>query len=271
MNIRRPTTLVLSLFVLLLAACSMEADPNAEDSEAASPEALSGYSRQAVYTEVKPHAKAARDLLSSSETDARLVSAIGWLHDNAPGFTLSAIRSDHHNDGPSLHAGGFCADLYANDTSQMKKLVEAVNKNPWVSEIGLGGSYKSLKGSVTRKAYFDDNGQTHIHIGVKRAAGRCRSGHCDGEASATAAATTAPSSSASVPLPTPRPDDLGTCKSFTLQENVQPGTCVQRADDDNWYVCDADDLGAWPMVDGPTDAQCTSCPQLENGVCAGDN
>ena len=134
------------------------------------------------------HAHAARDLLSGGETDPRLVSALGWLHDNGPAFTVSAIRSDHHNDGPFLHAGGFCADLYAIDSSQMKKLVEAVNKDPFVAEVGLGGAYKSLRASVTHKAYFADNGQTHVHIGVRVHAGRC-TGVCDTEAAVDAGAT----------------------------------------------------------------------------------
>lgn len=297
MHRARPFAVVSLLAVLFaVGACATENTDDEDTGDTSS--ALTGYSRQTVYTEMKPHAKAAKDLLSSSVTDPRLVSAIGWLHDNAPGFTVSAIRSDHHNDGSNLHAGGFCADLYANSPSDMKKFLQSINSNPWVAEIGLGGSYKNLRSSVTHKAVFDDNGQTHVHIGVKKTAGACKVTHCDGEASVSAAnntsskpattsapvsATSAPSTTSSststgddddddddgaVPLPPERPADLGTCASFTLQQNVVPGTCVQRADDDNWYVCDGNDLASWPQVDSPLDPQCEVCPQLDDGQCA---
>jgi hypothetical protein len=63
------------------------------------------------------------------------------------------------------------------------------------------------------------------------------------------------------------PDAPAGCASATLRRTVPPGTCVQRPDDDVWYVCDADNLGAWPSIEGPSDPQCTSCPQLAGGRC----
>jgi hypothetical protein len=70
----------------------------------------------------------------------------------------------------------------------------------------------------------------------------------------------------------PPPDNGGgpagvTCKSATLGRNVAPGTCVQRADDRKWYLCDADAPADWPEIDGPQDASCTSCPQKAGGRC----
>jgi hypothetical protein len=181
----------IAILSILVACTAEESTPDtAGSSETA-------YSRETVYEELQPHAHAVKDLLGANVTDARLVSALGWLYDNAPAFTVSAIRSDHHNDGPFLHSGGFCADLYAIDSSQMKKLIEAVNEDPWVAEVGLGGAYKSLRTSITHKAYFADNGQTHVHIGVKVHAGRCIAKQCDGEADVDAA----------VPAPAPIPVD----------------------------------------------------------------
>jgi hypothetical protein len=51
----------------------------------------------------------------------------------------------------------------------------------------------------------------------------------------------------------------GTCQSFTLGRDVPTGTCVQREDDQKWYVCEN---GDWPVVSGPASPQCTSCPQI---------
>ncbi len=65
----------------------------------------------------------------------------------------------------------------------------------------------------------------------------------------------------------------GTCTSSTLGQSVADGTCVQRTDNDGWYVCDGSNPSAWPSVDGPQDARCTACPQLAGGQCddAGGN
>jgi hypothetical protein len=63
------------------------------------------------------------------------------------------------------------------------------------------------------------------------------------------------------------PANAVTCKSATLGRNVPPGTCVQRADDGLWYLCDADAPGDWPQIDGPDDPSCTSCPQQAGGQC----
>ena len=57
------------------------------------------------------------------------------------------------------------------------------------------------------------------------------------------------------------------CPSFTLGRSVADGTCVRRADDDRWYVCDAAAPSEWPAVPGPGAWRCTSCPQLEGGSC----
>jgi hypothetical protein len=68
---------------------------------------------------------------------------------------------------------------------------------------------------------------------------------------------------------TPSPSS-GSCRSATLGRDVPPGTCVQRADN-TWYVCDANDLAAWPAIYDATDPQCTSCPQLPGGTCQGSS
>jgi len=67
--------------------------------------------------------------------------------------------------------------------------------------------------------------------------------------------------------PPPSQSQSVTCSSFTLGKSVPPGTCVQRADDHQWYVCDANAPASWPTVDGPDSPECTSCPQLAGGRC----
>jgi hypothetical protein len=78
------------------------------------------------------------------------------------------------------------------------------------------------------------------------------------------------SGSTTTPAPSGKGEASGTsgatCASATLGTNVAAGACVQRADN-SWYVCDASNPGAWPSVSGASDARCTSCPQLANGVC----
>ncbi len=164
-----------SFFVVALAsslvACGAASDSDVID-EGSTSEALRSYDRQTVYNEVKAHAHAPQDLLKSSVTDAKLVNAVGWFVDQSPpGFYISAIRSDHHNDGQRAHAGGHCIDLYATDASHAKRIVELMDRNPYVVEIGLGGAYKAYRHAVASKLYFDDNSATHIHIGVVHAFG----------------------------------------------------------------------------------------------------
>lgn len=65
----------------------------------------------------------------------------------------------------------------------------------------------------------------------------------------------------------PPTNDGAACQSFTLGKAVPGGTCVQRADDHAWYVCDASHPTTWPTVSGPDDPQCTLCPQLPGGNC----
>lgn len=174
--------LVLAALVPACAADSTEPD-GAEDAESddssaissapSSFQAASQHDRQAVYDAVKGHAHAASDLLNEKLTDGRLVDAIGWLVDHdAPSFTISAIRTDHHNDGQAAHAGGHAVDMYTNDFGDIAKLVALVDQDPFVHEIGLGGQYKTQRKLITHKEYFNDNKATHVHIGVIQAFGR---------------------------------------------------------------------------------------------------
>jgi hypothetical protein len=259
--------LALSLvFGSIVVACGGSAD----SSDAASEDsALQSYDRQTVYSEVKSSAHAPQDLLNAGVTDARLVAAIGWLVDqNGPAFYVSAIRSDHHNDGQAAHAGGHALDMYAKDGGQARQLIQLLNQDPYVVEIGLGGAYKSYRSQITHKAYFDDNSATHVHIGIVHAFGHC-SGTCDKGASADGPPSPpppAPTTTTTPPSDRPPVPDV-TCKSATLGVNVPPGTCVKHAADSKWYVCDANAPATWPSVTAPTDPQCTSCPQLTDGTC----
>ena len=253
----------------IIVACGSS---DSSDSASASEDALQSYNRQTVYNEVKSSAHAPQDLLSAGVTDARLVAAIGWLVDqNGPAFYISAIRSDHHNDGQAAHAGGHSADMYAKDGGQARQLIQLLNQNPYVVEIGLGGAYKAYRSQITHKAYFDDNSATHVHIGIIHAFGHC-SGTCDKGASADGPPPPAtPTDPPNVPTPPVRPNDPQTpdvtCKSATLGVNVPPGTCVKHAADGKWYVCDANAPATWPPVIAPNDPLCTSCPQLPDSSC----
>ncbi len=152
------------------AACGASSDSATADES--SPLALGVFDRQTVYDEVRSRAHAPRDLLSPSITDAKLVDAVGWLMDqHAPAFYISAIRTDHHNDGVKAHAGGHALDMYAENGDEAKRLIQLIDQNPYVVEIGLGGAYKTYRHSIQTKMYFDDNSATHIHIGVIHAFG----------------------------------------------------------------------------------------------------
>jgi hypothetical protein len=252
----------------ILVACA----GSSEDPAASSEDALRSYDRQIVYDEVKSSAHAPKDLLNAGLTDARLVAAIGWLVDqHAPPFYISAIRTDHHNDGQAAHAGGHSIDMYAKDGGNARALIQLLNQDPYVVEIGLGGAYKSYRSSITHKAYFDDNSATHVHIGIIHAFGHC-SGTCDKGASADGPPPPPPPPPPVDPNPADPADAAApvpdvTCASATLGVNVPPGTCVKHAADGKWYVCDANAPATWPPVAAPTDPRCTACPQLTDGTC----
>jgi len=169
MSTKKIAALVLAVATSAL-ACGGASDSAPADGT--SEDALGTYDRQTVYAEVKGNAHAPGDLLKSTITDAKLVDALGWLLDqNPPPFYISAIRTDHHNDGVKAHAGGHALDMYAKDSGDAKKLVQLLDADPYVVEIGLGGAYKSYRHSITSKMYFDDNNATHMHLGVVHAFG----------------------------------------------------------------------------------------------------
>ncbi len=260
------------LFGSVIVACGGSNDGS--DSAGSSEDALRSYDREIVYNEIRGSAHAPQDLLSAGVTDARLVAAVGWLVDqNAPAFYITAIRSDHHNDGQAAHAGGHALDMYAKDGGDARQLIQLINQDPYVVEVGLGGAYKSYRSQITHKQYFNDNNATHVHIGIMHAFGHC-SGTCDKGASADGppppppAPTTSPSTPPpddGAPPPAPTPDV--TCASATLGVNVPPGTCVKHAADQKWYLCDANAPATWPPVASPADPRCTACPQLADGTC----
>ena len=272
-------SLMASVLGCTIVACGGSTDGS--ESAGASEDALRSYDRQMVYDEVKSNAHAPKDILSAGVTDARLVAALGWLEEQSPpAFYISAIRSDHHNDGQAAHAGGHALDMYAKDGGDAKKLIQLLNADPYVVEIGLGGAYKTYRSQITHKAYFNDNSATHVHIGIMHAFGHC-SGTCDKGASADGPppappppptpadppTTDGPDGPTTPTAPTDPPIPDVTCASATLGVNVPPGTCVKHAADGKWYVCDANAPATWPPVASPSDARCTACPQLTDGTC----
>ena len=170
----RSTKLAIALMIAAMStACAAETDTSQEDPGATgdTSQDLGGFDRHTVYNEVKGNADAPGDLLRTGFTDDKLVAAIGWMKSHgAPAFYISAIRSDHHNDGAAAHAGGHCADMYATNGADAKHLIHLASQNPYVHEIGLGGAYKAYRSSVT-KSYFNDNNATHLHIGTIHAFG----------------------------------------------------------------------------------------------------
>jgi hypothetical protein len=167
----RIVSLLAVSFFFAAAGCSGSPDEAsaAGADETAAEEALSGnYNRQTVYGWAKSRgADAPGDLLSANETKQKLVNALGWLYGyNAPHFYISALNSDHPTrDGAHGHNGGYCADLYAENSADMLALIQKINANPNVTQVGLGGAYKNYVSHVT-KPHFMDNNQTHVHISV---------------------------------------------------------------------------------------------------------
>ncbi len=186
--------LVLASITLTTAACSGAP----AEGEASQGSTLGGYTRRGVYDAVRSRARGANDLLRATYTDERLVAALGWLDDHGPTFTVSAIRSDHPtHDSSNAHGGGFSADLYATSSSQMRALLIAIDSNPYVYEVGFGGAYKNYRSAITRKAWFNDNNATHVHIGVIHAYGTCHASSCDQPAGASAGNDTSASTDTS--------------------------------------------------------------------------
>jgi hypothetical protein len=204
-----------------LGGCAAEtgSDPETDSTS----EDLGGFDRTSVYNEVKAHASAPGDLLKAGYTDEKLVAAIGWMVQNgSPPFYISAIRSDHHNDGQAAHSGGHCADMYVLNGSDARAFIKLASRNPYVAEIGLGGAYKSYRGEVTRP-YFNDNSATHMHIGVI---------HAFGSGGTTSASGSSGSSGSTG----------SGCYSSTLGKEMPTNSCVQQAGG-AWFQCSS--TGHW--------------------------
>jgi hypothetical protein len=236
MLVRRAQFFVAALsLATALGGCA--AQTNSDGTDESTGQDLGGFDRQTVYDEVKGHASAPGDLLRVGYTDDRLVAAIGWMVENgAPPFYISAIRSDHHNDGANAHAGGHCADMYVTNSSDARAFISLASRNPYVAEIGLGGAYKAYRSSVTRP-YFNDNDATHLHIGVIHAFG---SGGTTSASGDTGSGSSSSGSSGSDPRS--GASDGGGCYSNTLGKQMPTNSCVQQSSG-AWFQCNS--AGHW--------------------------
>jgi hypothetical protein len=145
-------------------------------SEPKGPSNNAEFDRQAVYDLVKDRHRsdlpgAAEDLLDGGLTTQKLVNAVGWIAThNPPDWGFSVMSTGHHTD-PAAHTGGFAIDLFANASANDQAMINLVNQNPFVVEVGLAGDYRTLESSINSpgKCSFSDNEQTHLHIAVVNA------------------------------------------------------------------------------------------------------
>lgn len=86
---------------------------------------------------------------------------------------ITAVRSDHHDDGPHGHAGGFAADgwyivgLPGTFIDNVSVGCEQAVKSPWCRQLGLAGeAWSDAPRSLQDNAkVFEDSGADHVHFG----------------------------------------------------------------------------------------------------------
>lgn len=119
------------------------------------------------------------DLLDPARTDSGLIALM--LDVDTFHFEVTAVRSDHHDDGANGHAGGRALDGwplngptpgdYMDETSpHFADFLETLADSPWVYQIGLGGAARTEANfRAAGPKGFDDNDQDHIHAGSVKA------------------------------------------------------------------------------------------------------
>jgi hypothetical protein len=126
------------------------------------------------------------DLMNPAMTNTALIAGLLELTNNFE-IVITAVRSDHHDDGPYGHAGGFAADLWVNDSANptdyadagsltMQRFLRNVGQSEWVWQVGLAGSADTPENRAATglpyeswnapKTVFSDDGADHIHFGV---------------------------------------------------------------------------------------------------------
>lgn len=119
------------------------------------------------------------DLLNPNLTTTELIAALIYLtHVRGWYIEITAVRRDHHDDGPRGHAGGKAFDgwplasshpgdyLDANDPRFQHYLVDLADI-PYLYQIGLAGSADTAENrGCAGPTVFEDSGADHVHGGV---------------------------------------------------------------------------------------------------------
>lgn len=121
------------------------------------------------------------DLLSSNRTNSTLVALLGELVAKGHVLEITAVRSDHHDDGPRGHAGGRAADCWPLATSKpgdyldagdprFRALLSDAAASRWIFQIGLAGAADSHANRIAAgTTCFEDAGGDHVHLGSTNA------------------------------------------------------------------------------------------------------
>ena len=126
------------------------------------------------------------DLLDQTLTDSNLIAVAQHILAGGFAFEFTAVRTDHHDDGPTGHAGGLAFDGwplasnaagdYLDSTSEkFAQFLAHVAKFSGLYQLGLAGTAYSAA-NVTAcglpedfakdPCVFHDSGPDHVHIGV---------------------------------------------------------------------------------------------------------
>ena len=125
------------------------------------------------------------DLLDPALTDTGLIALLLDVVNAGFIFEVTAVRRDHHDDGPNGHAGGRGADGWPLNSRTEGDWVDAASphfadflevlaRSPWRFQVGLAGSANTeanmtaaLAGpnSVPGQTAFVDSGGDHVHCG----------------------------------------------------------------------------------------------------------
>ncbi len=138
--------------------------------------------RQSLVTSGKlvfQHASQKSDLLDPALTVTELIAAMLYLTSSRGWhIEVTAVRTDHHDDGPNWHAGGKAFDgwplasstpqdyLDASDPRFQHYLVDCADV-PYLYQIGLAGTADTAENrGCAGPTVFEDSGGDHVHLGV---------------------------------------------------------------------------------------------------------
>jgi hypothetical protein len=128
------------------------------------------------------------DLLDTSLTQTELIAALQHLLAQGWPLTITAVRSDHHDDTGldatppyvGTHAHGWAVDLWPNDPNDRASYLDAedpsfakfltdVSHVPYYMQTGLAGTANTPINQVAAGGgWFGDTGADHIHLGTMR-------------------------------------------------------------------------------------------------------